>query len=72
MILFNTLKKAQHYIKYKNDVVKKAKDPYTDEYYTYYTISSNKVLYVTGWQCGCGCDNRWISNKVIGRVKSLN
>lgn len=71
MILFNTLNKAKHYVRYKNSVV--AKDPYyiqMDECYEVYHISKNLVIKSWGYRCGCGCGAGTNSNLVIGRVKS--
>ena len=72
MIVFNTLKKAEHYVKYKRNAV--AKDPYYkyhDEQYSYYFISKNKVINSYGWKCGCGCSMGSNTNLVIGYIKNL-
>jgi hypothetical protein len=71
MILFNTLKKASHYVKYKNSVV--AKDPYYkiyNEHYKYFFISKDLVIESFGWRCGCGCGQNSNDNIVIGRIKA--
>lgn len=70
MIIFNTLKKAEHYVKHKNAT--RADDPYYfDETFDFYSIRNNKVLYVSGWRCGCGCDRGSTSARVIGRIKTI-
>jgi hypothetical protein len=76
MIVFNTLKKAQHYVKhkqakYKSYVNNSSSYYYNDEEFMYYEISKNMVLQVWGWQCGCGCDRGSTSATVIGRIKSV-
>jgi hypothetical protein len=75
MIVFNTLKKAKHYVKHKEAMQKKyrASDRYyNDEEFSWYEIADNKVLNVWGWRCGCGCDRGSTSATVIGRIKSFN
>ena len=65
--LFNTLKKAQHYVKHRNKT--KDYDPWDSEQFQHYEISGNNVIYVFGWRCGCGCDRGSTSATVIGRIK---
>lgn len=72
MIVFNTLAKAQHYIKHLE--AKKSKDPwydYSDEHFCYYTIKKRHVLCISGWRCGCGCDRGSTDAKIIGKIKSI-
>jgi hypothetical protein len=68
-VLFNTLKKAQHYVKHMNAWVKK--EPYYNdgEQFCWYEINHKNVLCVSGWSCGCGCDRGHKSAYVIGRIK---
>ena len=71
MIIFNTIKKAEHYVKFCN----KNHDYYHDGY-----DWSEQVTYIdgnyiksksAGDSCGCGCDT-YIYNHVtiIGRIKA--
>lgn len=74
MIVFNTLKKAQHYVKHKQARLNKSRNSdyyYNDEEFAWYEIKDNKVLSVGGWRCGCGCDRGSTSATVIGRIKSI-
>lgn len=66
-ITFNTLSKAQHYVKHLN--ARRYNDP-SGEQFTWYTIKDNMVLNVWGWRCGCGCDRGHTDATVIGRIKS--
>lgn len=75
MIVFNTLKKAEHYVKHKQARLKKWRETkryYNDEEFSWCEIKDNKVLYLWGWRCGCGCDRGSTSATVIGRIKSCN
>lgn len=70
MIIFNTLKKAEHYVKYCN----KNTDYYNvgydwSESSTY--IDGDKVLRRNaGDGCGCGCDyHLYDYTEIIGRIK---
>jgi hypothetical protein len=70
MIIFNTIKKAEHYVKY----CKKNKDYYNDGYdwserYTF--IEGDLVIEKSsGDSCGCGCDMYVYHNRtIIGRIK---
>jgi len=73
MIIFNTIKKAEHYVKWCNKN--------RDYEYDGYDWSKSKT-YITGkWvinetsgdSCGCGCDNYLYSNKIkIGRIKAYD
>lgn len=77
MIVFNTRKKAEHYIKHKtaqHEKFVRSQEYYNDEEFNYYTIddSTNKVLNIWGWCCGCGCDRGSSSATVIGRIKKPN
>jgi hypothetical protein len=73
MIIFNTIKQAEHYVKW----CQKTRDFNTGHYewssqYTY--IKDNLVLQVSsGDSCGCGCDTgRYNNIYVIGRIKAYN
>jgi hypothetical protein len=73
MIIFNTIKKAQHYVKWCNN---------TQDYYNsgydwsmQQTLIDGKYVIVhnSGDSCGCGCDRGLYDNKIIiGRIKSWN
>lgn len=68
-ILFNTLKKAQHYVKHCNkNYLKEIWDD--GEQFLHYEISKDKVLRVWGWRCGCGCDRGSTDATVIARIKN--
>jgi hypothetical protein len=74
MIIFNTLKKAEHYVKFYN----KNFDHYDSggydwsEQVTYIEGNLIKVK-ITGDSCGCGCDNYlYNSITIIGRIKSFD
>ncbi len=76
MIVFNTLKKAQHYTKHKNKQYEAQRNRqdyyYNDEEFCWYEIAGNKVLRVWGWRCGCGCDRGDTNATVVGRIKFSN
>lgn len=76
MTVFNTIKKAEHYVKYKNND-KNVRNHnwehgYMWEYLTYSIDYDNKrVIKSMGSDgCGCGCDlSTWHDRQVIGRIK---
>lgn len=72
MIVFNTKAKAKHYIKYKQALIEKSTSYYDTESFQYYYINNKRVILVSGWQCGCGCDMGSRSARVIGRIKSIS
>ena len=73
MIIFNTIKKAEHYVKFCN----KNHDFYRDGY-----DWSEQVTYIdgnyiksrsTGDSCGCGCDTGFYNHvTIIGRIKGYD
>ena len=73
MIIFNTIKKAEHYVKFCN----KNSDYYNDGYdwseqCTYIEENLVKVRR-SGDSCGCGCDNHLYNyTTVIGRIKAYD
>ena len=74
MIVFNTRKKAEHYVKFKKaqrDKHELSSYHYNDKGFSYHIIDRNKVLNIWGWRCGCGCDRGSTSATVIGRIKNL-
>jgi hypothetical protein len=73
MIIFNTTKKAEHYVKFCN----RNNDYYNDgdgwsEKKTY--IEGNMVkTRISGDGCGCGCDSYLYDDvTIIGRIKSYD
>ena len=73
MIIFNTIKQAEHYVKW----CQRTQDYNTGHYEwssqsTY--IKDNYVLRsLSGDTCGCGCDNgKYYDVFVIGRIKAYN
>jgi hypothetical protein len=71
-IVFNTQKQAEHWVKFQNAIVKKQLDLWQDsEWFAYFSVNEhkNRVIYVSGWQCGCGCDQGHTSVSVVGRYK---
>ena len=73
MIIFNTIKKAEHYVKFCN----KNYDYYNDGYdwserSTYIEGDLVKVK-SAGDGCGCGCDEHLYNyTSVIGRIKAYD
>ena len=70
MIVFNTIKKAEHFVKYCNKRIDHTEDGYAwSEVSTY--ISGDRVLRRhSGDSCGCGCDMyNYSYNEVIGRIR---
>ncbi len=73
MIIFNTKKAAEHYVKW----CQKTKD-YSNDGYDWSTqstyIEDNLVkVRSAGDGCGCGCDNHLYDyTQVIGRIKAWN
>ena len=73
MIIFNTIKQAEHYVKWCQN-----NRDYSIGHYEWSAqrtyINENLVLQsVSGDSCGCGCDNVIYHNVyVIGRIKAYN
>ena len=77
-IVFNTIKKAEHYVKYCNSQVRNRN--YDDDEIHYY-ISDNKVIkgYYYIWYCGSSepengyicCSDSRCESVVIGRIKNF-
>jgi hypothetical protein len=72
MIIFNTIKKAEHYVKFcsKEDYYNPGYDWSLQKTY----IEGNLVkVRNSGDSCGCGCsDFLYNSVKIIGRIKSYD
>lgn len=71
MIIFNTLAKATHYVKHKNKQYSTySNGPYfNNEEYEYYYTKNKRVLKLSGWKCGCGCDRGSNNTTVVGKIK---
>lgn len=73
MIIFNTIKKAEHYVKFCN----KNRDYYRDGYdwteqktYIEYDLVKSRSA---GDGCGCGCDMHLYNyTTIIGRIKGYD
>ena len=70
MIIFNTIKKAEHYVQH----CKKTRDYFNDGYdwseQTTYIEGNLVVSKSSGDSCGCGCDMYVYHNRtIIGRIK---
>jgi hypothetical protein len=73
MIIFNTIKQAEHYVKWCQKNMDYNVGHYEWRSQTTY-IKDNLVLQNnSGDSCGCGCDNGKYSDiRVLGRIKSYN
>ena len=73
MIIFNTIKKAEHYVKWRKNSVDFQRDGYDWESHQTF-ISGNLVLCrISGDGCGCGCDQHLFDyTNVIGRIKAYD
>jgi len=68
-IVFNTPKQAEHWMKRQNSFYTKLLG-YDSESFHYFTVGTkNQVINVSGWKCGCGCDQGAMSAQVVGRIK---
>lgn len=70
MIIFNTIKKAEHYVRHCN----KTRDYFNDGYdwseQTTFIEGNLVVSKSSGDSCGCGCDMYVYHNRtIIGRIK---
>ena len=73
-ITFNTVKKAEHYVKYFNKKAAHMINTHPmyggDYHHDYMRIENHRVVRFHGWRCGCGCDQGSSDVTVIGRIKS--
>jgi len=69
-IIFNSLKKAEHYVKWCKENIDYYNDGYDWSNVSTY-INDDKVLRrLSGDSCGCGCDNHLYDYIiVVGRIK---
>lgn len=73
MIIFNTIKKAEHYVKFCNKNHDYSNDGY--DWSTQDTYIEGNLVKVrrAGDSCGCGCDNhRYDYITIIGRIKAYD
>ena len=73
MIIFNTIKKAEHYVKFCNKNSDYKYDRY--DWHNRTTFIENNLVKVneSGDSCGCGCDTYQFSyTTIIGRIKSYD
>ena len=70
MIIFNTLKKAEHYVKWCNKTKDFQRGGYDWETQDTYIDGDLVIVSHAGDGCGCGCDYSLFDYKVvIGRIK---
>lgn len=71
MIIFNTIKKAEHYVKWYSKKYDFSRDGYDWESYETYINGEFVITRHMGDGCGCGCDNHLFDYTiVIGRIKA--
>ena len=73
MIIFNTIKKAEHYVKFCNKNNDYNRGGY--DWSNMRTYIDGNLVKVTssGDSCGCGCDTYfYISTNIIGRIKAYD
>lgn len=70
MIIFNTIKKAEHYVKWWSKCNDFHRDGYDWESVTTFIDGNLVVTRHQGDGCGCGCDlSLYDYTRVIGRIK---
>jgi len=77
MTIFNTIKKAEHYVNYYNKINKQVRNNNWEHSYMYsyedlaIDYDNKRVILNRGADnCGCGCDlATWHDHQVIGRIK---
>lgn len=73
MIIFNTIKKAEHYVKWYSKKYDFYRDGYDWESQTTYIDRNLVVIRHQGDGCGCGCDLHLFDyNIIIGRIKKFD
>jgi hypothetical protein len=71
MIIFNTIKKAEHYVKWYSKKYDFYRDGYDWESEETYIDGNLIITRHRGDGCGCGCDRNHFDYKVVrGRIKS--
>jgi hypothetical protein len=73
MIIFNTIKKAEHYVKFWSKKYDYSNLGYDWSVQTTYIEGDLVKVKSSGDSCGCGCSD-FLYNRVtiIGRIKSYN
>ena len=73
MIIFNTIKKAEHYVKWYRKKFDYSNDGYDWSTQNTYIDGNLIIIRSSGDGCGCGCD-MYLYNyvTVIGRIKSYD
>jgi hypothetical protein len=70
MIIFNTIKKAEHYVKFCNKNRDYSNGGYDWSESKTYIENDLVIIQSSGDSCGCGCDTYTYNNKtIIGRIK---
>lgn len=73
MIIFNTIKKAEHYVKWYSKKYDFSRDGYDWETQITYIDGDLVIVNHAGDGCGCGCDMyRYDYITIIGRIKKWN
>jgi hypothetical protein len=73
MIIFNTIKKAEHYVKWCNKNLDYQEGGYDWSESITYIDGQYVIRHESGDGCGCGCDMHLYNYKrVIGKIKAYN
>jgi hypothetical protein len=73
MIIFNTIKKAEHYVKWYNKKYDFYRNGYDWESQTTYIDGNLVITRHQGDGCGCGCDNQLFDYTIVhGRIKKFD
>lgn len=73
MIIFNTIKKAEHYVSYCNKKVDFENGGYDWSSTSTFIDGEYVIRNHSGDGCGCGCDNYLYDyNDIIGRIKGFD
>lgn len=73
MIVFNTVSKANHYVRYCNRVLDYSRGGYDYSVRETFIKDGLVLAHFYGDSCGCGCDNyRYNYYEVLGRIKRFD
>jgi hypothetical protein len=73
MIIFNTIKKAEHWVKWQRKTVDYSEGGYDWSYQDTYIDGNLVKVRTAGDGCGCGCDDHLYDYvTIVGRIKSWN